>query len=376
MNVPILDLKTQYASLKPEINVAIERVLEHGTYTLGPEVTTLEKTLANYCHIPFSLGTSNGTDSLLLAMMAFDLQPGDEVITSAFSFFATCETISLLHGKPVFVDIDPKTFCIDVKKIEASITPKTKAIIPVHIFGQCADMEPIVEIAKKYDLIVIEDACQAIGAKYKGRMACSMGDFTAMSFYPSKNLGTYGDGGMLFVKDEKHFIIARELRTHGEYPKTYQPNRIGMNARLGAIEAAVLNVKFKYLEKWNEQRRAVAQYYYELLENEGLLQHVTPPAVPSYNYHVYHLYVLLTNYKHELQSYLTSQGIGTGNHFPIPLPLLKCYQSLGYRPIDFPVAEKICASSLAVPMYPEITREQQEYVVSKIKAFYRNIVTH
>ena len=374
MNVPILDLKSQYASIKSEIRAALDRVLEHGAYTLGPEVETLEKALSSYCKVPFALGTSNGTDSLLLAMMAIDLQPGDEVITSSFSFFATCETISMLRAKPVFVDVDPKTFCLDVKQIEKVITPKTKAIIPVHIFGQCADMDPLLEIAASRNLIVIEDACQAIGAKYKEKMACSMGDFTAMSFYPSKNLGTYGDGGMLFVKKENHFTVARELRTHGEYPKTYQPKRIGMNARLGAMEAAVLNVKLKYLETWNQQRRTAAQYYYELLEDSGLFKHIMAPHVPSYNHHVYHLFVILSQHKKALSQYLGTQGIQTGNHFPIPLPLLDCYKALGYRSGDFPAAEKICAESIAIPIYPEITREQQEFVVSKIRIFYNDKV--
>ncbi len=371
MNVPILDLKAQYAAIRTEIMSAIENVLEDGIYTLGPEVEKLEKSLSEFCNTPYAIATSNGTDSLLLALSTIDIQPGDEVITSPFSFFASAEVISYLRARPIFSDIDPDTFCINPSKIEDVITKKTRAIIPVHIFGQCADMESIQKIAKANRLVVIEDACQAIGAEYRGKKACSMGDFAALSFYPSKNLGTYGDGGMLFCKEQDHFKMMRELRTHGEYPKTYNHKRIGMNARMGAIEAAVLNVKFKYLKIWNEKRRKAAQNYYRLFEEANLLEKIRLPKTPSYNLHVYHLYVILTPHKKELGAYLKGEGIQTGPHFPIPIPYLDCYKDLGYRREDFPTVQKISEESLALPIYPEIMTESQEYVVSKIKDFYR-----
>ncbi|MBI3016619.1 MAG: DegT/DnrJ/EryC1/StrS family aminotransferase [Deltaproteobacteria bacterium] len=372
MNVPIIDLKKQYEPLRSTIQKAIQDVLDKGTYVLGPEVEKLEKDLAHYCNIPYALGNSSGTDALLLALLTIEIEPEDEVITTPLSFFATAEVISFLKAKPVFVDIDPKTYCIDPAKIEAAITPKTKAIIPVHIFGHCADMDPILKIAKKHHLYVIEDACQAIGAEYKGRKTCSMGDFGCLSFYPSKNLGTYGDGGMLFAKNESHFISAREYRTHGEYPKTYQHKKIGMNARLSSIAAAILNVKFPHIDEWNQKRREKAQTYYALFEENNLLDKITLPQTASYAKHVYHLYVILSEYKNELIEYLEKEGIQTGNHFPIPLPHLDCFKNLNYHQGDFPVAEKTCAQSVALPLYPELTFEQQAYVVSKIKTFYQN----
>jgi len=372
MNVPIIDLKKQYEPLRPEIQKAIQDVLEKGTYVLGPEVEKLEKDLADYCDIPYALGVSSGTDALLLSLLTIGIEPGDEVITTPISFFATAEVIAFLKAKPVFVDIDPLTFCIDPSKIEQAITSKTKAILPVHIFGQCADMDPILEIAKKHHLYVIEDACQAIGAAYKGRKTCSMGDFGCLSFYPSKNLGTYGDGGMLFVKNKDHFISAREYRTHGEYPKTYQHKKIGMNARLSAISAAVLNVKFPHLDAWNQKRREKAQTYYALFEENNLLNKITLPHTASYSTHIYHLYVILSEYKNELREYLQKEGIQTGNHFPSPLPYLDCFKNLNTHRGDFPMAEKICAQTVALPLYPELTFEQQAYVVSKVKTFYKD----
>ncbi|HBQ21494.1 MAG: transcriptional regulator [Deltaproteobacteria bacterium GWA2_38_16] len=373
MNVQILDLKKQYEALKPQIQTAIQRVLDQGIYVLGPEVQKLEKDLAQYVGSPHALGTSSGTDALLLALLTIGIEPNDEVITTPLSFVATSEVISFLKAKPVFVDVDPQTFCIDPTQIEAAITSKTKAIIPVHIFGQCADMDPILDIAKKHKLFVIEDACQAIGAEYKGRKAGSMGDFGALSFYPSKNLGTYGDGGMLFVKDEKNFISAREYRTHGEYPKTYNHKKIGMNARLAALPAAVLNVKFPYIDQWNEQRREKAQTYYRLFEEAGLLNKITLPKVASYNKPVFHLYVILTQHKNNLIEHLKSNGIQTGNHFPTPLPYLECYKEAGYIKGNLPNAEKICSQTVSLPMYPELTLEEQQYVVSKIRHYYSNL---
>lgn len=368
MNVPIINLKKQYAPIKKDILSAIDRVLDQGNYILGPEVEKLEKDLAQFCEVPYALGTSSGTDALLLSLLTIGLEPGDEVITTPYSFFATAEVISFLKGTPVFVDIDPETFCIDPAKIVEAVTPKTKAILPVHIFGQCADMDPILEIAKKHNLYVIEDACQAIGATYKGKKACSMGDLSTLSFYPTKNLGGYTDGGMLLMKTEEHFLSARDYRTHGEYPKKYLHKKIGMNGRMCAITGAILNTKYPYLETWNKKRQEKAQIYYALCEEAGLLDKISLPKTASYNTHIYHLYVVLTDQKAELSSYLKSHGIQTGNFYPKPMYALDCYKHLNY---SLPITEKICQKSLALPICPEITLEEQSYVVSKIKDFYK-----
>lgn len=369
MNVPALDLKTEYHSLKKEIDSAVQGVLESGIFVLGPQSEKLEKTVAGFCGSSYALSISCGTDALLLALLTIDLQPGDEVITSAFSFFATAEAISFLKARPVFVDILPDTFCIDPEKIEAAITPKTRAIMPVHIFGQSADMDPILDIAKRHHLYVIEDACQAIGAEYKGKKCGSLGDMGVLSFYPSKNLGTYGDGGMLFLKNEDHFLAAREYRTHGEYPKRYRHKKIGMNARLPELQAAILNAKLPYLKEWNNSRREKASFYTKLIEKEGLIQKISPPAIAPSLHHVFHAYVTLTDEKEDLQSYLKQHGIQTANYFPRPLPLLDCYKENNIAS-DFAVAEEVCRRSLSLPLYPQLSCQQQEYVIHKIKDFF------
>ncbi len=369
MNVPLLDLKAEYRQLKKEIDPAIIRVLESGIFVLGPEGEKLEKTAAEFCESPYALAVSCGTDALLLALLTIDIQPGDEVITSAFSFFATAEAISFLKATPVFVDILPDTFCIDPKKIEQAITPKTRAIMPVHIFGQSADMDPIMEIAKKKNLCVIEDACQAIGAEYKGKKCGSIGDMGVLSFYPSKNLGTYGDGGMLFLKNKTDFLAARDYRTHGEYPKSYRHKKIGMNARLPELLAAILNVKLPYLREWNEKRGEKASLYTKLLERENLIQKISPPGKAANQYHIFHAYVTLMDEKETVQNYLKSHGIQTANYFPTPLPFLDCYKEK-HRAIDFPIAEEVCRRSLSLPIFPQISSAQQEYVIQKIKEFF------
>ncbi|MEK7790107.1 MAG: DegT/DnrJ/EryC1/StrS family aminotransferase [Deltaproteobacteria bacterium] len=373
MNVPLLDLKAEYQRLKKEIDSAIISVLESGIFVLGPEGEKLEKAVAEFCESPHALAVSNGTDALLLALLTIDIQPGDEVITSAFSFFATSEAISFLKATPVFVDILPDTFCIDPKKIEQAITPKTRAIMPVHIFGQSAEMDPIMEIAKKKNLYVIEDACQAIGAEYKGKKCGSIGDMGVLSFYPSKNLGTYGDGGMLFLKKEADYISARQYRTHGEYPKSYRHKKIGMNARLSELLAAILNVKLPYLREWNEKRREKASFYTKLPERENLIQKISPPRVAANQHPIFHAYVTLTNEKEAVRNYLKDHGIQTANYFPTPLPHLDCYKE-NHRPGDFPVAEEVCRRSLSLPIFPQIASHQQEYVIQKIKEFFRRVV--
>lgn len=369
MNVPLLDLKTEYHSLKKEIDSAIQEVLESTIFVLGPQTEKLEKTISEFCESPYALSVSCGTDALLLALLTIELEPGDEVITSAFSFFATAEVISFLKAKPVFVDILPDTFCMDPQEIEAAITPKTRAIMPVHIFGQSADMDPILEIAKRHHLYVIEDACQAIGAEYKGKKCGSLGDMGVLSFYPSKNLGTYGDGGMLFLKNEDHFLAAREYRTHGEYPKRYRHKKIGMNARIPELQAAVLNAKFPYLTQWNNTRREKASFYTKLIEKEGLIQKISPPRVSPHLSHVFHAYVTLTDQKEKLQSYLKQHGIQSANYFPKPLPFLDCYTE-HHLPDDFAVSQEVCRRSLSLPLYPQLSQEQQEYVIEKITDFF------
>lgn len=368
MNIPLLDLKAEYRSLKKEMDHAVLSVLESGIFVLGTEGEKLEKTVAEFCESPYALAVSNGTDALLLALLTMDIQPGDEVITSAFSFFATAEAISFLKARPVFVDILPDTFCIDPKKIEEAITPKTKAIIPVHIFGQSAEMDPIMDIAKKHNLAVIEDACQAIGAEYKGKKCGSIGDMGVLSFYPSKNLGTYGDGGMIFLKKEADYVSARQYRTHGEYPKSYRHKKIGMNARLSELQAAILNVKLPYLREWNEKRVEKASFYTKLLERENLIQKISPPRKAINQYHVFHAYVTLTDKKEPLQAYLKQHGIHTANYFPMPLPHLDCYKE-NHRLGDFPIAEEVCRRSLSLPVFPQISSDQQEYAIQKIKEF-------
>jgi len=371
MTVSLFDLKTQYQTIRDEVQRAVCRVLDHGTYILGPEVEALEKNLAAYCESEFALGISCGTDALLLALKTIDIQPGDEVITTPFSFFASCETVSFLNAIPVFVDIDPNTYCIDPAKIEAAITKKTKAIMPVHIFGQSAEMNPIVSIAKKHNLHVIEDACQAIGATYKDKKVCSIGDFAALSFYPTKNLATYGEGGMLLIKDKALFKKARELRTHGEFPKAYQPKHIGMNARLGAMEAAILNVKMKYLDKWNQLRSEKAETYYKLFESADLLKRIKLPKIHADNTHVFHLYVIRTPEKEQLMTFLREKGIQSGNYYPMPLSQLNCYKDLNYAKGSLPNTEQVCAETVALPIYPELPTEHQEKVVSVIADFYK-----
>jgi dTDP-4-amino-4,6-dideoxygalactose transaminase len=385
MKVPLLDLKAQYATIKDEITKALLDCAESQHFILGPEVQKLEEATNKYLHVKHSIGVSSGTDALLVALMAIDLKPDDEVIIPTYSFFATAGVVSRLNGKPVLCDIDPVTFNIDPAKIEALITKKTKAISPVHLYGQCADMDPITEIAKKHNLKIIEDGAQAIGTQYKdGRYVGELGDIGCFSFFPSKNLGGFGDGGLVTANDDELGEKLRILRVHGGKPKYYH-KIIGGNFRIDAIQAAVLNVKLPHLQSWTERRQKNAEKYTKLFIENGLAEtegktsfdaknKVLLPK-PVYkdtgvkNYHIYNQYVIRVEDREGLRKFLTDNNIGNEIYYPVPFHLQECFQYLGYKKGDFPVAEFCADSSLAIPIYPELTDEQINYTVSKIKEF-------
>lgn len=385
MKVPLLDLKAQYATIKDEVNKALLDCAESQHFILGPEVQKLEEATNKYLHVKHSIGVSSGTDALLIALMAIDLQPDDEVIIPTYSFFATAGVVSRMNGKPVLCDIDPVTFNIDPAKIEALITKKTKAISPVHLYGQCADMDPIIEIAKKHNLKIIEDGAQAIGTQYKdGRYVGELGDIGCFSFFPSKNLGGFGDGGLVTATDDELGEKLRILRVHGGKPKYYH-KIIGGNFRIDAIQAAVLNVKLPHLQSWTERRQKNAEKYTKLFIENGLAEtegktsfdaknKVLLPK-PVYkdsgvkNYHIYNQYVIRVEDREGLRKFLTDNNIGNEIYYPVPFHLQECFQYLGYKKGDFPVAEFCADSSLAIPIYPELSDEQINYTVSKIKEF-------
>jgi len=362
MAVQLVDLKAQYETIKEEVNKAIQDVLESQIFILGPKVKELEDKISTYCNVKYGIGVSSGSDAILLALMAIGIDCEDEVITTPFTFFATAGSVSRLGATPVFVDIDPMTYNINPHLIEEKITDKTKAIIPVHLYGQCADMDPILDVAKKHNLYVIEDAAQAIGATYKGRKAGSMGHIGCLSFFPTKNLGGYGDGGMLLTNSPELAEKLNILRVHGSKPKYYH-SIIGCNSRLDAIQASVLLAKLKYLDSWNEARRHNAEVYNTLFKGIDL----TTPYAESFNYHIYNQYVIkLKNGRDRLRDDLKDAGIGTEIYYPVPLHLQKCYSDLGYKLGDFPASEEASANTIALPIYPELTNEQQEQVVNVI----------
>ena len=367
MKIPILDLKKQYASIKKEVNSAIKEVVTNQDFILGEEVKNLEKEVALYCNAKYAVGVASGTDALILSLKALGIKQGDEVITSPFTFVATAEAISLIGAKPVFVDIEPKTYNIDPALIEKKVTRFTKAIIPVHIYGQCADMDPIINIAKKCNLRVIEDAAQAIGATYKGRKTGSLGDCAALSFFPSKNLGGFGDGGMVTTDKEDMADAIKTLRVHGSKIR-YIHSFIGMNSRLDNLQAAVLRVKLKYLEKWLNARRESAKYYDERLKDMP----VVVPYTPSYNTHTYHLYVLrVRSGLDKLTQFLIDGGIEARTYYPIPLHLQECYKDLGYREGDLPESEKAAKETLSIPIFPEMELEEKDFIVNRIRSFFK-----
>jgi len=366
MRIPLLDLQAQYLTIKEEINEAIQNVLNSSVYILGPQMKTLEKEIAAFCGTKEAVAVANGTDALVLTLKAFGIGPGDEVITTPFTFFASAETIAQVGATPVFVDIDPVTLNMDITQLEGKITPKTKAIIPVHIFGQMLDVEKIMEIAARHDLKVIEDAAQAIGAEYRGKKAGSIGHASTFSFFPTKNLGAYGDAGMIVTNDEGLAAQLRMLRFHGCRVKYYH-DEIGYNSRLDELQAAILRVKLQYLDGWNEARREKAKVYDELLKDLPItLPGRDPQALP-----IYHLYVLRSLRRDELMEALKEAGIACAVYYPVPLHLQHAFDNLGYKEGDFPVAEKACQEALAIPAYPELSRAAQEEIYSIIKGVYR-----
>lgn len=364
MSIQFVDLRKQYAPFKEDILSGIEKVLDGMQLFLGENVQNLEKEFAQFCDAAHGIGVSDGTRALHIILRALDIGPGDEVITVSHTFIATGEAIILAGAKPVFVDIDPSTCLMDVFQIEDKITPRTKAILPVHLYGQIVDMDPLMEIASKHGLRVIEDACQAHGAEYKGRKAGSLGDAAAFSFYYSKNLGAYGEGGFVSTNDDDLAVKIRMLRDHGSGAR-YHHDLIGFNARLDEIQAVVLRAKLPHLAEWNEQRREHAYLYNEMLKDAPVQ---TPSELPG-NIPVYHLYVIKTPKRDELQAWLKEQGIFTGIHYPIPLHLQKAMEYLGYKRGDFPVTEQVTAEILSLPMFAELTDEQIVTVTDSIKSF-------
>ena len=364
MKVPFLDLKRQYSAIKKEIDEAVFSVLSNTQFILGPEVKSFEEKVAAYCGTKFAIGVASGTDALLLSLRACGVKPGDEVISTTYSFFATAGVISRLGAVPVFVDIDPETYNIDPGLIEKKITPKTKAIMPVHLFGQCADMDPIMNIAKKHNLKVVEDAAQAIGAEYKGRKAGAIGDFGCFSFFPSKNLGGVGDGGMVVSNDTDMAEMVRILRVHGSKPKYYH-SIVGYNSRLDTLQAAILGVKLKYLDGWTKKRREHAEIYDSAFKH---LDMVTPKE-ESFNYHIYNQYTIAVKNRDKLRDFLKERQIGNDIYYPVPLHLQECYRFLGYNKGDLPVSGRKAEEVVSIPIYPELAKEEQEYVISSIKEF-------
>ncbi|MEX0829558.1 MAG: DegT/DnrJ/EryC1/StrS family aminotransferase [Nitrospirales bacterium] len=368
MNVPLLDLKTQYARIQPEIMKAIEEVCAQQSFILGAHVEQLEQTLARFIGTKHAIGVASGSDALLLSLMELDIQPGDEVITAPFTFFATTGVISRLQARPVFVDVCADTFNLDPEQLAEKITPRTKAILPVHLFGQCADMEAINAVADAQGIPVIEDACQAIGAVRNGIQAGAFGRTGCFSFFPSKNLGAFGDGGLISTNDPKVAERLKLLRVHGSRSE-YHHHLIGMNSRLDALQAAILHVKFQHLADWTATRQKNADSYRRLFHGQGLDQHVTLPVVAPANIHVYNQFTIRTPKRDAVSAYLTEKGIGNRIYYPVPLHLQECYETLGYHKGDFPVAEHAAQEVLSLPIYPELTTEQITYVVETIKQF-------
>ncbi|ANB61661.1 DegT/DnrJ/EryC1/StrS family aminotransferase [Anoxybacteroides amylolyticum] len=369
MKVPMLDLSEQYQRLRTEMLTVLDEVMSSSRFILGDHVKKLENDVAAYSNVKHGIGCGNGSDAIHIALQAIGVGPGDEVITTPFTFFATGGAIVRAGAKPVFVDIDPVTFNIDPAKIEEAITEKTKAILPVHLYGQMADMDPIVEIANKRGLFIIEDAAQAIGAKYKGKNVGELGTAATYSFFPTKNLGAYGDGGMIVTNDEEIAEKCRVIRVHGSKPKYYH-HVLGYNSRLDEMQAAILNVKFPHLNEWSELRRERAATYTHLLK-EMLGDVVVTPVEVDGHYHVFHQYTIRVPKRDELQAFLKENGVSTMVYYPLPLHLQPVFQELGYKEGDLPEAEKAAKEAVSLPMFPELKVEQQQYVVEKIVEFYK-----
>ena len=369
MNVPLLDLQAQYASIRTDVQQAIERVIDSQCFVLGDEVRELENSIAEYCGAKHAIGCASGSDALLLALMAVDLKPGDEVITTPFSFFATAAAIVRLGARPVFVDIDPQSYNLDPSRVADVTTSRTKAIIPVHLYGQCAQMNPLLEIGERRGIAIIEDAAQAIGATDNGRRAGSMGLIGCFSFYPTKNLGGAGDGGMLTTNDDRIAARLRRLRAHGGADE-YQHEEVGINSRLDELQAAVLRVKLRSLDKWSDERARKAALYSRLLSDADLSFPLVTPQVRSDGRHIFHQYVLRApGNRNALMEHLKNRGVGTKIYYPVPLHRQECFLDLGYKEGDFPKAECAARETFALPAYPELTEAQQHYVVDALRNF-------
>lgn len=371
MKVPLLDLKIQNDALRGEIDAAIKRVLDSNGFILGAEVSGLEEELAAYCQTKYAIGCASGTDALLLALMAFDISAADEVITTPYSFFATASSITRLGAKPVFVDINPQTYNLDVSRVEAAITERTRAIQPVHLYGQCAAMDDLREISRKYDVPLVEDAAQAIGAEDAGTRAGNMSAVGCFSFYPSKNLGAMGDAGFMTTNDEQLARKLFALRVHGSVERYYH-KWVGLNSRLDAMQAAILRVKLPLLDEWTTARQRNAGNYRKLFGDADLTEQIILPTERENVRHIYNQFVIRVPEKRdELREFLTANEIGTDVYYPVSLHLQQCFAYLGYEENDFPESERASRETLALPIYPELTVEQQEYVVGKIAEFVR-----
>ncbi len=367
VKVPFLDLKAQYHSIKNEVDKKLIEVCENTAFTMGPFVEEFEKKFSEYLGVKHFVATSTGTSALHTALLAFGIGNGDEVLVPVNTFTATAEAVVMVGAKPVFVDNDPLTYNMDVSKIEQLITHKTRAIIPVHLYGQPADMEKIGEIASKHNLIVIEDCAQAHGAKFKGKMVGTFGHAACFSFYPGKNLGSYGEGGGVATNSDDIAEKMDKIRNHGSKIK-YVHEFVGYNYHMHGFQGAVLTIKLKYLDGWNKRRREIAEKYTEKLKD---IKDLSLPYVQKDCEHVFHLYVIRTSFREELRQFLNDNGVGTNIHYPYPLHLQESYKFVGYKQGDFPIAEEYAPKLLSLPMYPEMTDEQIDYVVSKIKEFYK-----
>ena len=366
MSVPYFTLSRQYESIKPEINEAIAKVLAEGHFIMGPEVAALEKALSEYLGVRHVITCANGTDSLVMTMDVLGIHDGDEVITTPYTFIASVECVSHLGGTPVFADVERDAFTIDPDKIRKAITPRTKAIVPVHIFGQPCDMDQIMSIARKHGLTVIEDCAQAIGATYKGKRVGTIGHIGCFSLFPTKNLGCYGDGGFIVTDDDEWAALLRRKRTHGSNPKYYH-DMFGYNSRLDTLQAAIVLAKLTHLDGWNAKRLQIARRYNEAFAGLPVQRPVEKPD----RGHVYHLYVLGTDDRDAFKAHLDARGVGSGVYYPLPMHLQKVYASLGYKPGSLPAAEALAPSMLALPCFPELTDDEQEQVINAVKSYFR-----
>lgn len=376
--VPLLDLKRQHGPLQEKMTAALAKVCDTGAFVLGPQVQELEKNVAAYCQTKHAIGCASGSDALLLALMALGIGPGDEVILPSFTFFATASAVTRLGARPVFADIEPRTFNIDPIQVERLVTPKTRAIIPVHLFGQCAEMDPLLRIARSIGASIVEDAAQAIGAEHGGRRAGSMGDIGCLSFYPTKNLGGAGDGGMLTTNSDALAERLRLLRGHGMQPRYYH-QVIGINSRLDSFQAAVLNVKFPHLDPWTVDRQTNAERYHALFTAAGIDRSVGLPIAAPWRRHVWNQYVIRVpeDRRDALRQHLAEAKIGSEIYYPLGLHAQQCFQYLGYKPGDLPETDRAAAEVLALPIFPELTAAEQQIVVDRVSAFYgRSAASH